>query len=84
MVARDTPAICGNARTLAGLGFSDDEADRFESQLRKVGVLVYVSCTEREKTEWACEVLRHTGARETAMLQDRLAFAGTAAAVAAA
>jgi hypothetical protein len=83
MVARDTPAICGNARTLAGLGFSDDEADRFESQLRKVGVLVYVSCPEGEKTEWACEVLRHTGAHETAMLQDRFNFARTAAAAAA-
>jgi hypothetical protein len=80
MVARDTPAICGNARTLAGLGFSDDEADRFETQLRKVGVLVYVSCAEREKTEWACEVLRHTGARETATLRDRLGFASAAAA----
>jgi hypothetical protein len=71
MVARDTPAICGNARTLAGLGFSDDQADRFESQLREVGVLVYVSCQESEKTEWACEVLRHTGALEAAMLQDQ-------------
>jgi hypothetical protein len=28
MVARDTPAFCGNPNTLVGLGFSDDEADR--------------------------------------------------------
>jgi hypothetical protein len=71
MVARDAPAICGNARTLVGLGFSDDEADRFEAQLRHLGVLVYVSCNESAKTMWACEVLRHTGAREAATLDDR-------------
>jgi hypothetical protein len=87
MVARDTPAICGNTRVLAGLGFSDDQADRFESQLRQVGVLIYVSCQAREKTEWAYEVLRQTGASEAAMLQDRpismretLAVTATAAA----
>jgi hypothetical protein len=78
LMSRDTPAICGNARTLAGLGFSDDEAERYETQLRKVGVLVYVSCAEASKTEWACEVLRHAGAQSTAMLQDRLAAAAAA------
>jgi len=52
-----------------GLGFSDDEAARFENQL---GVLVYVSCPESAKTMWACEVLRHTGAREAATMEQRL------------
>jgi hypothetical protein len=84
LMARDTPAICGNARTLAGLGFSDDQADRYESQLRKVGVLVYVSCPEKARTAWACEILRHTGARETATLDHALGAGVSQAAVAAA
>jgi hypothetical protein len=65
-------AFCSNSRTLSGLGFSDDEADRFEHELRKVGVLVYVSCGEREKTTWACEVLRHTGAQEASTLAEKI------------
>jgi len=70
MVARGAPALCGNANTLVGLGFYDDEADRFETQLRQLGVLVYVVCSESAKTLWACEVLRHTGAREAATLDE--------------
>jgi hypothetical protein len=73
MVSHEGPALCGNARTLVGLGFSDDEADRFENQLRSLGVLVYVSCAESAKTMWACEVLRHTGAREAATLEEKMA-----------
>jgi len=46
MVSREGPSLCGNARTLVGLGFSDDEAARFENQL---GVLVYVSCRRVQK-----------------------------------
>jgi len=64
MVTRDTPALCGNARTLVGLGFSEDDAERFEDQIGQLGVLVYVSCSEDAKTLWAREVLRHTGAQE--------------------
>jgi hypothetical protein len=70
MVAREAPALCGNARTLVGLGFPEDEAERFENQLRQLGVLVYVSCAERAKTFWAREVLQHTGAQEAATLDD--------------
>lgn len=72
MVARDTPALCGNSNSLAGLGFSDEEASRYESQLRRSGVLVYVSCSEPEKTSWACEVLRRTGACGAATLEERV------------
>jgi hypothetical protein len=68
MSARETPALCGNARTLVGLGFSEVDAEKYEGQFRRVGVLVYVSCCESAKTLWAQEVLRHTGARETATL----------------
>jgi hypothetical protein len=78
MVTRDAPALCGNARTLVGLGFSEPEAARFEDQLAALGVFVYVSCAESEKTLWAREVLRHTGARETNTLQ--AIMAATAAA----
>jgi hypothetical protein len=79
MTSRESPALCGNARTLVGLGFSDDEAERFENQLRKLGVMVYVSCAERAKTLWACEVLRHTGASEAATLHETFAVAAAAA-----
>jgi hypothetical protein len=81
MVARETPALCENSRTLSGLGFSDNDADRFENQLREVGVLVYVACPESEKMTWACELLRHTGAREASTLNSRIsALAATASA----
>ena len=79
MVARDAPALCGNARTLVGLGFSELEAEKFENQLARLGVLVYVSCAENAKTLWAREVLRHTGARETNTLEETIASATIAA-----
>jgi hypothetical protein len=72
MVARDAPALCGNAKTLVGLGFSEERAEHFEDEVGNLGVLVYVSCAEGAKTLWAREVLRHTGAREAATLEDSL------------
>jgi hypothetical protein len=88
MVTRDAPALCGNARTLVGLGFSEKEAARFEGQLSRLGILIYISCAESAQTLWAREVLRHTGAMETNTLDATLAppivetaiMAGTAAA----
>ena len=80
MVAREAPALCGNARTLVGLGFSEPEAARFEDQLGRLGVLVYVSCAESAKTLWAREVLRHTGARETATLEETTTLSAAAVA----
>src|SRR5580704_16913239 len=58
MVAQEVPALCGNTRTLVGLGFSEKEAQRFEGQLVDPGLLVYVSCAEGSKTLRATEVLR--------------------------
>ena len=78
MVTREGPSLCGNARTLVGLGFSEEEAGRFEGQLGDLGVLVYVSCPEGAKTLWAREVLRHTGAQEAATLEERITMAATA------
>jgi hypothetical protein len=80
MVAREAPALCGNSRTLVGLGFSEDDAERFEDQISQLGVLVYVSCAESAKTLWAREVLRHTGANEASTLEATLSIAATAAA----
>jgi hypothetical protein len=78
MVAREAPALCGNVRTLVGLGFSEAEAERFEDRLGDLGVLVYVSCAEGAKTLWAREVMRHTGAQEAATLEERMCAAATA------
>lgn len=72
VVARDAPAMCGNSRTLVGLGFPEDDAERFEDQLRDAGVLVYVSCPGIARAEWALELLRQTGALETAALSTGL------------
>jgi hypothetical protein len=81
MVTQEAPALCGNTSTLVGLGFSKEEAERFEDQLDDLGVLVYVSCAEGAKTLWAREVLRHTGAQESAILEEldgRISMAATA------
>jgi len=75
VVAREAPALCGNARTLVELGFSEEEAERFQHQIGDLGVLVYVSCGEGAKTLWAREVLRHTGAQEAATLEERMSAA---------
>jgi hypothetical protein len=71
ITAKESPAMCGNSRTLVGLGFSQNDAERFESQLRTDGVLVYVSCSEKLKTGWALELLRYAGAQEAAALDER-------------
>ncbi len=78
MVARDAPALCGNARTLAGLGFTVEEAERYEGRLDRLGVLVYISCADVAKTYWAREVLRHTGAQEAATLDESMSVAVSA------
>jgi hypothetical protein len=69
VVAKDSPALCGNTRPLVSLGFSEIDAERYENQLREVGVLVYVSCPESAKTDWARELLQRTGAEEASTLR---------------
>jgi hypothetical protein len=73
--AREAASLCGNTRTLVGLGFSEEDAERFEDQL---GIFLYVSCHEGTKTLWAREVLRHSGAREAATMAEPIAMAATA------
>lgn len=71
VVAKSSPR--GNSTSLVTLGFPDDEAERFEDQLRRDGVLIYVSCSEAVEPMWAIEVLQRTGAREAATLEREVA-----------
>jgi hypothetical protein len=68
VAAKDSPALCAD-RTLMSLGFSEMDAERCESQLHDMGVLLYVSCPETARTDWARELLRRTGAEEASTLQ---------------
>jgi hypothetical protein len=64
----DSAGLCGDENPLVGLGFSEVDADRFENELREMGVLVYVACSEKAKAIEAVEVFRRSGARECAAL----------------
>ncbi|MFZ1009070.1 MAG: hypothetical protein WAN65_19670 [Candidatus Sulfotelmatobacter sp.] len=78
VTGKDSASLCGKSRPLVGLGFSEYDADRFESQLRDVGVLVYVACPEKANATWALEVLRKTGAHEPALLGQNAAMTAAA------
>jgi hypothetical protein len=69
LVARDAPALCGNSQTLVGLGLPDTDAVRFEAQLQQAGFLVYVGSLQIARVQWALELLRITGAEESAVLE---------------
>jgi hypothetical protein len=77
-VRKDSPALRGNSRALVGLGFSEGDALRFERQLREMGVLVYVACSGSERTTRAVELMRRTGAHETATLEKEVALEAAA------
>ena len=68
VVSKDSAAVCGTSQTLVSLGFSEMEAERYETQLREDGVLVYISCPESARSDWARELLRRTGALESSTL----------------
>ena len=68
LIEQNFPGLSRGSRTLLGLGFSQDEAKRLGHQLCDVGALVYVSCKESAKADWAIELLRRAGAREAASL----------------
>jgi hypothetical protein len=61
-------ALSGGSKTLAGLGFSNDEASRLGRQLGDVGVLVYVACPGHGRADSAIESLMRSGAKEAAGL----------------
>jgi hypothetical protein len=69
LVQEDSVVRCGHRGTLAGLGFTQDEARRFEKRLRDVGVFLYVASTETARTRWALELLRATGAEEAGLVE---------------
>jgi len=69
VMRKDSPGLCGNSGALVGLGFSECDAERLEDQIGETGVLVYVESPERERTTQAVEILRRTGAIETATLE---------------
>jgi hypothetical protein len=78
VMRKDSSAVYGNSKALVGLGISEGDAPRFERQLREMGVLVYVACPESERTTRAVELLRRTGARETATLEKEVALEAVA------
>ena len=69
VASRNAPALCGGARTLVGLGFSEEDAERFEEQMAQAGFMVYVTSPEVARLLWAIELMRATGAEETATLE---------------
>jgi len=69
VVSRNAPALCGDSRTLVGLGFSEEDADRFEERMSRAGFIVYVTSSEGARLLWAIELMRATGAEETATLE---------------
>jgi hypothetical protein len=79
VTGKDSASLGGNSRPLVGLGFSENDAERFESQLRDLGVLVYVACPKKNNAARAVEVLRKTGAHEPALLGQNVAMAAAAA-----
>ncbi len=76
VVEQEFPCFRGKSRTLAGLGFAEDDAERLDHQLwDDAGVLVYVTCQKGVRTDRAIELLRSTGAHEAAILGRGLAVA---------
>jgi hypothetical protein len=66
---QDLHSFSGKSRTLYGLGFSEDDAERLDMQMAEgAGVLVYVACGQGSKTDAAVELLRSTGAQGIAIL----------------
>jgi hypothetical protein len=59
---------------LVELGFSADEAQRFENELGEMGVLVYIACAEKASTMRAVEMMQLTGAYEAASLESTLPY----------
>jgi len=59
----------GYSNGLVELGFSEDDAARFESELGEMGALVYIACPGNARSKRAMEVLRLTGAYEAATLE---------------
>jgi hypothetical protein len=66
LLEQGSSPLCGESRILVGLGLSAEEAKRVHSSMADAGALLFVSCSERARAEWAVELLRSTGARDAA------------------
>ena len=64
VIEQNFSALCGEARTLANLGFSENDARRLGRQLGDAGVMLYVACPDGATAEWVTELLRCAGAPE--------------------
>jgi hypothetical protein len=78
IIQQDFSSMCGESKTLAGLGFSKDDASRLGRQFGDAGALVYVACPERARADWAIELLRRAGAKEAASVDITRAAAAVA------
>ena len=74
---RSSIAPCGSG-TLISLGFPEDDAQRFETQVREAGALLYVPCGNTVQMQWTLELLRATGAQETGLLECKTAMESVA------
>lgn len=64
MIEQNFSLLFGGSKTLAGLGFSGEDAARLGAQLCDVGVLVYVACSKPTRADCAIDLLWITGAGE--------------------
>lgn len=68
VVAKVVPGL-SSSPTLMCLGLPDTDAERLEARLAGAGFLVYVISPQSARAKWAVELLRATGAQETAALE---------------
>jgi len=78
VVEENSGSLNGESRTLVGLGFAKNDAERLSSRLCDVGVLVYVSCQESARIDGVIELLRRTGALEAASIEKTIAHGAVA------
>jgi len=74
LVDRDSTWGCSHCGTLVSLGFSREDAERFEVHVREVGALLYVGCLEIAQARSALELLRATGAEEAGLVESEAAM----------
>jgi hypothetical protein len=65
----------GYADRLIGLGLPPKEADRYGDRLSRDAIIVFVCCNGAARAQWIREILRTTGAEETACLQEAVGTA---------
>ena len=72
-------AVGGFAGSLVGLGISEYEAQKYEGQLLKGGILVAVRCETPQQANRAKEVLVSSGAQDVATSRETSTEANKAA-----